>query len=108
MEIFRKVTGKGATVVVTMTPGPRVSMTVGGKPVPFAIRKLDAPKSVGDKTIVALLGQIGLTADEHAQIVNAMRPAEPVPVDSKYEHARPYTAEDRAWDRGFERKHYGE
>jgi hypothetical protein len=29
-------------------------------------------------------------------------------VRDPHEQALPYTAEDRAWDRGFERKHYGE
>ena len=106
-EIFRKTTGKGAVLVVSLDGG-RLSATVDGKAIDATLKILDAPKAVNGNTVVSQMGPIGLTMEEHRAIDLARRGPEPKPVDAKYEHARPYTDEDRAWDRGFEKKHHGE
>ena len=105
--IFTKTTGKGAVLVVTVE-GKVLSATVDGKPIAAAIRYLDAPKVVGGKTVVAQIGAIGLTSEELDAIELGWRGPPPAPVEAKYERAKSYTAEDAAWDRGFERKHTGE
>ena len=55
----------------------------------------------------AMVGAIGLTAAEHDALLSTMERPRPV-VDAKYEHAKPYSREDAAFDRAFERKHTGE
>ena len=106
MKTWTKTTGKGAVLTVAVD-GTKTTATVDGKPIDFSIRYLDAPKTVGGKTVVAMVGAIGLTAAEHDALLSTMERPRPV-VDAKYEHAKPYSREDAAFDRAFERKHTGE
>lgn len=104
---WTKTTAKGLVLTVDFSGAAPVA-TVDGKAVAFSIRYLDTPRTVGVVTVVAQVGPIGLSRPELDALTLAWRGPPPPPVDAKYEHAKPYTREDAAWDRGFERKHHGE
>lgn len=108
MEIFRKVTAKGSILVVGRDDSGKLTATIDGRQADPTLRYLDSPKRVGAKVVVAQIDTIGLIREECDAFVSAWRGPESAPIAAKYEHAREYTAEDEAFDRGLERRETGE